>query len=158
MASSLSGRNPPSRLGLIYELRPGWVEGWQKCTVVGTRPRFDVGQKGSTTGNISDQDSKPNPNRPPSNSIPTGETRLRLEGHNYRYDLEPVPAVIADIEWVLKRITTNQLETGTAILGYFGLRSLETLVSKSEFLPLEIAAICGTKSPGLNSELGPFTR
>ena len=74
--------------------------------------------------------------------------RLRLEGHNYRYDLEPVPAVIADIERVLKRITTDQLETGTAILGYFGLRSLETLVSKGEFLPLEIAVTRGARSPG----------
>jgi hypothetical protein len=148
MASSLSGRNPPSRLGLVYELRPGWVEGWQKCTVVGTRARFDAGQKGSSTGHSSDQDSKPNPVPPSLNPIPIGETRLRLEGHNYRYDLEPVPAVIADIERVLKRITTDQLETGTAILGYFGLRSLETLVSKSDFLPLEIAAICGARLPG----------
>lgn len=148
MASSLSRHNPPSRLGLVYELRPGWVEGWQKCTVVGTRPRFDLGHKGSSTGNISDQDSKPNPNHPPSNPLPTGEMRLRLEGHNYRYDLEPVPAVIADIERVLKRITTDQLETGTAILGYFGLRSLETLVSKGEFLPLEIAVTRGARSPG----------
>jgi hypothetical protein len=56
-----------------------------------------------------------------------GRVRISEEGHGFHYILEPTPFVLSGLTDSLKRVTQEQLEQGTVVLGIVGQRALDHL-------------------------------
>ena len=72
--------------------------------------------------------------------------RIIMEGHNYRYDLEPTTFVLEGITRALQRFTPDQIERGEVVIGTRGLTVLERYAPRLMFLSLERSATRGVRA------------
>ena len=73
-------------------------------------------------------------------------TRVVMEGHNFRYDLEPTTFVLEGITRALQRFTPDQIERGEVVIGTRGLKVLERYAPRLMFLSLERSATRGVRA------------